>query len=397
MTEPRSLAHDVVIVGAGNGGIAAAAQLLRRGATDVAIIDPAVEHVYKPLQNYVGTGHAPLASLSRPQSRVIPAGVTWYRSAATHIDGEERSIELEDGTVLYGADIVIACGAVTDWQSIPGAEAALADGTACTTFEKDRLGPTRDRIRSLTSGVAVFTLHEQPASGRETALKPLFLACDDWHRRGVLGAIDVRLVHDGERLHPVAEIADVIREHLDAYGVTVHLATSVRAIDGHDVTLAGPDGTETLHTDLLHLLPPYAAPDVIGASGLDGPGSGGFAAVDPLTLQHPRHARVWCIGDAADLGDARTGGALRHQVQTVIENIHRHRLGRSLTEYDGYTVGPITTARRSLIFGEYLSRTHEVTRSIPLLDNLRSRPWWYLMDRYVLPQAYWHGILKGRI
>ncbi|WP_191905722.1 NAD(P)/FAD-dependent oxidoreductase [Microbacterium caowuchunii] len=389
--------YDVVIIGGGNGGIAAAAQLRRRGAKDVALVDPAATHVYKPLQNYVGTGLAAASSLSRPQARLIPKGVAWHRSAAARIDGAERRVELEDGTALFGADIVLACGAVTDWNAVPGAEEALTSGTAVTTFEDDRLAATRDAIRSLTSGRAVFTLHEQPASGRETALKPLFLACDHWRRRGVLGSIEVELLHDGERLHPVDEIAVAIRRHLDAYGIVLRLGTRVREVEGPSITVDGPDGSRVVRTDLLHLLPPYAAPELVRASHLDGRDTGGFAAVDPVTLQHPRHPRVWCIGDAADLGDARTGGALRHQVQTVIENIQRQRTGRSLTEYDGYTVAPIATSRRSLVFGEYLSRSHEVTRSIPLLDNLRSRPWWYVLDRHVLPQLYWHGILKGRI
>lgn len=390
-------AHDVVIVGGGNGGIAAAAQLRRKGASDVALVDPALMHVYKPLQNYVGTGLAAPSTLTKPQADVMPEGVTWYRSAARRIDGGTRRIELADGTELRAADLVIACGAVTDWDAIPGAAAALDSGHACTTFERDRLEDTWDWIRSVTSGRAVFTLHEQPASGRETALKPLFLACDHWRRRGVLKDIDVRLLHDGDALHPVAEIDAEIHRHLEAYGIELTLGARVDGIDGGTVTVDVQGRREEVETDLLHLLPPYKAPDLIPASGLDGPGTGGFAAVDPLTLRHPDHPRVWCIGDAADIGDARTGGALRHQVQTVVANIAHRRAGRPLTHYDGYTVAPITTSRRSLSFGEYDSRTHEVRRTTGILDNIRSRPWWYALDRYVLPRIYWHGILKGRV
>ncbi|WP_203136495.1 NAD(P)/FAD-dependent oxidoreductase [Microbacterium sp. JZ31] len=390
-------AHDVVIVGGGNGGIAAAAQLLRRGASDVALVDPAADHVYKPLQNYVGTGLAAPSALTKPQADVIPDGVHWYRSAATRVDGAARRVELADGTELRAADLVIACGALTDWDALPGAVAALDSGHACTTFERDRLEDTWDRIRSLTSGRAVFTLHEQPASGRETALKPLFLACDHWRRRGVLKHIEVRLLHDGDRLHPVEPLEAEIRRHLDAYGIELTLGARVTGVEGRTVTVERQGRGEEVQTDLLHLLPPYKAPDLIRESGLDEPGTGGFAAVDPLTLRHPKHPRVWCIGDAADLGDARTGGALRHQVQTLVENIANRRMGRPLAPYDGYTVAPITTSRRSLSFGEYDSRTHEVRRTTGILDNIRSRPWWYALDRYVLPRIYWHGILKGRV
>ncbi|GAA4191856.1 FAD/NAD(P)-binding oxidoreductase [Microbacterium oryzae] len=389
--------HDVVVVGAGNGGVSAAARLLKRGSRDVAIVEPAEEHVYKPLQNYVGAGLAKPSALTRPQAKVMPKGAHWYRAAAERIDAERREVVLSDGSTIRGGDIVIACGAPTDWDALPGAREALENGPACSTFESSLLEQTWERISALTAGTAVFTFHEQPASGRETALKPLFLACDHWRRMGVLAAIDVILVHDGEGLHPVAEIESAVRRELRRYGVTLRLRTRVERIEGGDVTLSGPDGTATMRPDLLHLLPPYTGHPLVRASGLDAPDTGGFVAVDRETLQHRAHPHVWAIGDAADLDDARTGGALRHQTQTLVENIQRRRTGRALSHYDGYTVAPITTSRRSLVFGEYDARTHRAVSTIPLLDTFAPRPWWYVLDRYLLPQLYWHGIVKGRL
>ena len=54
------------------------------------------------------------------------------------------------------------------------------------------------------------------------------------------------------------------------------------------------------------------------------------------------------------------------------------------------------TARRSLSFGEY-DRELRVRRSLPVPDEIRSSPLWYALDRYALPQVYWHRILKGRL
>ena len=87
----------------------------------------------------------------------------------------------------------------------------------------------------------------------------------------------------------------------------------------------GPAGPERLPADLIHILPPYAAPEIVVASGLDADGTNGFIAVDPATLRHRVFRRVWAVGDACDLGDGRTGGALRHQVKIVIDNIQRSR------------------------------------------------------------------------
>ncbi len=394
MTSER--VHDVLVVGGGNGGLSAAAHLLRKGCKDVGLIEPAERHVYKPLQHYVGTGLASADELVREQASLIPDGVEWHRTAAVSIDPVLRAVRCADGSVVRGRDLVLAPGARIDWALLPGAERALADGTAITTFVDTELDRARSRIAAMTSGRAIFHVHGQPASGLETAFKPLFIACDSWRAAGVLDRIDVVLVHEGARLHPVEAIAQEIRRHLDGYGIDVRMGTRIQSIEGDAVSIVGPYGSTVEHADLLALHAPYAAPQLIADSGLDAEGTGGFIAVDPETLQHVAHPRIWGIGDAADLGDARTGGALRQQVKIVVQNIRRARGGEALQRYDGYTVAPIATARRSLSFGEY-DRQLRVRRSLPVPDQIRSSPVWHVLDRYGLPQVYWHRILKGRL
>ncbi|QCR19008.1 NAD(P)/FAD-dependent oxidoreductase [Agrococcus sp. SGAir0287] len=389
--------HDVLVIGAGNGGLATAARLVRRGCLDVGLVEPSPRHVYKPLQNYVGLGLAHARELSRPQAHLVPDEVAWHRRAAVRIDPRSRVVTLEDGSEVAGADVVVATGARIDWDALPGAAAALRRGLAVTTFDDAVLERTWQRIRDLRRGAAVFTLHAQPASGRETAMKPLLLACDHWRREGVLDAIDVSLVHDEPVLHPVPEIEAEWRRHLVAAGVRVRLATRVVGIEGDEVLLETASGATRERVELLHLLPPYAAAEVVAASGLDGPGTRGFVDVDPETLRHRAHPRIWGIGDAAHLGDARTGGALRRQTRIVVENVRRARAGEPLERYDGYTVAPVATGGGRLSFAEY-DRSLALRRTLPVRarDEVRAHRAWYLLDRHVLPRLYWHGIVRGR-
>ncbi|GAA2172668.1 FAD/NAD(P)-binding oxidoreductase [Agrococcus versicolor] len=386
------------MIGAGNGGLATAARLRRRGCADVGLVEPSERHVYKPLQNYVGLGLARTDELSRPQADLIPDGVTWHRTAAVAIDPVTRVVTCADGTEVAGADIVLAPGATLDWDAVPGAADALQRGLAISTFDDALLDRAWERIRTLERGTAIFTLHGQPASGRETALKPLLLACDLWRRTGVLDAIDVVLVHDESRLHPVADIEGEWRRHLDGAGIDVRLGVRVAAVEGDEVVLASEAGERRERVDLLHLLPPYAAAPVVAASALDAPGTDGFVDVDVETLRHRTHPRIWGIGDGAALGDARTGGALRKQTRIVVENIRHARAGEPLERYDGYTVAPVATGRGRLSFAEY-DRSGSMRRSLPVRvrDQLRAHRAWYVLDRHVLPQVYWHGILTGRV
>ena len=150
-----------------------------------------------------------------------------------------------------------------------------------------------------------------------------------------------------------------------------------------------------LRYDLLHLTPEHRAPEWIAAGGLSD-GTGSFITVDERTLQHPRHRRVWGLGDAADTHSSKSGGALRKQVPVVAYNIAAHRLGRALHEYDGYSVAPITTSRSRLLLAEF-DRDGALQPMFGLRDLARPRPWTLAFDRYLQPQLYWHGILTGRL
>ena len=75
--------HQIVIVGGGTAGITVAARLLRKGYTDVAVIEPSDKHYYQPLWTLVGGGQAQAAATERAESSVMPKGATWIRTAAT--------------------------------------------------------------------------------------------------------------------------------------------------------------------------------------------------------------------------------------------------------------------------------------------------------------------------
>jgi NADPH-dependent 2,4-dienoyl-CoA reductase/sulfur reductase-like enzyme len=132
MVGMSTLDYDVVVVGAGNGGLSAAALLKRRGCRDVALVEPSPVHVYKPLQNYVGVGLGEISELERCQADLIPAGVRWYQTSATRVDPANDSVHCADGTVVRGADLLLAPGARINWDAVPGALDGLQGGQVCT-------------------------------------------------------------------------------------------------------------------------------------------------------------------------------------------------------------------------------------------------------------------------
>jgi NADPH-dependent 2,4-dienoyl-CoA reductase/sulfur reductase-like enzyme len=79
-----------------------------------------------------GSDWARSSELERCQADLIPAGVRWYQTSATRVDPANDSVHCADGTVVRGADLLLAPGARINWDAVPGALDGLQGGQVCT-------------------------------------------------------------------------------------------------------------------------------------------------------------------------------------------------------------------------------------------------------------------------
>jgi sulfide:quinone oxidoreductase len=388
--------HEALIVGGGNAGISLAARLLRDGWRDVALVEPQPVHRYRPLLNYVGGGEATMASLERPAAKVVPSECTWITDPVVAVDAGGPSVLTRSGRRIGCSKLVLCPGLDEDWDATPGLPEAMAAGWAGSTFVVETAPRVWPALRDLSAGRVVFTVPPEPAPCGPTALKPLFMACDHWRRRGVLRGLDIRLVLPGPSPLGVPPADRLLERTLASYGVQVLRKAQVVGLENHQVTVATSEGDQKLD-DLAyaHVVPHYRAPRWIAESDLAGETAAGLVDVDPLTLRHRRHPAVWSLGDVADLATRSSGGALRKQVDVLAHNLAADD-NASTRHYDGYTVMPITVGRHRLMFVE-VDRDGRPAPSVPFLDLVRPRraTWW--LDRYALPVTYFRRILRGKV
>lgn len=392
--------HEVLVVGGGNAGISLAARLLRDGARDVAVVESESVHRYRPLLNYVAAGEATMASLERPAVSVVPTGATSIRDRVVAVDPDLPGVRTASGALVSCRTLVVCPGLEEDWDATPGLVEASEAGWAGSSFVVEGARRVWPALRDLTAGRVVFTVPSEPAPCSATALKPLFMACDHWRRRGVLDDIDVHLVLPYASPLGLDRPDRVLEDALASYGVHVLRRSRVSALDGRRVTVTTPDGDRELDdVTFAHVVPQYRAPRWVVDGGLAGPSAAGLVDVDPATLRHRRYPSVWSLGDVADLGIRSSGGALRPQVEVLATNIGRARdpgTTTSLARYDGYTVMPVTLARHRLMLVE-VDREGRPAPTVPFPDLVRPRLSTWLVDRYALPVAYYRRILRGRV
>ncbi|CAN3131634.1 FAD-dependent oxidoreductase [Mycobacterium sp. smrl_JER01] len=392
--------HQIVIVGGGTAGITVAARLLRKGFSDVAVIEPSDTHYYQPLWTLVGGGQADAATTARPEASVMPPGATWIKNAAAAVDPDANTVTCADGTD-YEYDVLVVCpGIQLDWDRTEGLSDALGRAGVSSNYRYDLAPRTWEFIRDLRSGSAIFAMPSGPIKCAGAPQKIAYLASDYWRSQGVLDDIDVHLVVPTPRLFGIPAIADNLDTIAADYGITVHTNAEVTSIDAdsHKVavthTVAG--GTDAmLSYDLLHAVPQQSAPDWIKSSPLSTGAAGGYVEIDKHTMQHVRYPNVFSLGDAGSSPNSKTGAAIRKQAPVVVDNIDAFLKGRPMTaSYNGYGSCPIVTSSHAMLLAEF-DYDLNLTPSLPLLDPTKPhRGYWYL-KKYGLPLMYWNLMLKG--
>lgn len=396
--------HDVVIVGGGAAGVAVAASLLaRRRDLDIAIIDPAEVHYYQPGWTMVGAGVFKPEVTARTMASVLPRGVRWLKGAVAAFEPERDAVVLDGCRVVGYRQLVVCPGLKLDWQAIPGLPETLGRHGVTSNYRYDLAPYTWELVQRLRGGKAVFTQPPMPIKCAGAPQKAMYLSADHWRRQGVLDQIEIEFCNAGAVLFGVADYVPALMEYIAAYGVHLNFGHQLVAVDG-------PARRATfIHThadgrkeailkdfDLLHVVPPQAAPDFVRVSPLAD--AAGWVDVDPATLRHKRHANVFALGDCANTTNAKTAAAARKQAPVVAHNLLA-ALGHAKGEarYDGYGSCPLTVERGKIVLAEFVYGC-KVAPTFPkwLIDGTRpSTLAWYLKDR-VLPPMYWSGMLKGR-
>ncbi len=150
--------YDVVIVGGGSAGIAAAASILKRTKNlSIAIIEPSRTHSYQPGWTLVGAGIFQPEETIRPMAKVLPSNTTWIEKGATGFQPHQNMVELSDGNLVKYSALVVAAGLKLDFAAIEGLEDTLGANGVTSNYRYELAPYTWELTRNLKSGTALFT------------------------------------------------------------------------------------------------------------------------------------------------------------------------------------------------------------------------------------------------
>ncbi len=395
--------YDVLIVGGGSGGITTAARLKRADRNlSVAIVEPNTDHYYQPLWTLVGAGVATVDETRRDEAKLIPNGVEWIRDRVASIDPDAHTVSLEEGGDVGYDQLVMALGIELHWDKVEGARDAIGNGKVVSNYIPEGAQATWKALESFQGGDMIFTAPSGQIKCGGAPQKIMYLADDYLRKHGLRDKTQITGGFAGTVMLGVPEINATLNQIVEERDLHMKFRHELVRIDAARdtavfVNLDDPDAGEIeMHYDFIHITPPQRAPKVLRESKLavaEGPHAG-FADVDEHTLQHKTYPDVWALGDNAGVPTAKTGAAIRKQAPVLVEQLLAHRAGKQgQKSYEGYSSCPLVTGYGKLVLAEF-EYGNKYKPTFPV-DQTKQRWDMYMLKRHLLPQMYWHGMLRG--
>ncbi len=313
-SQPTAKRRRVVIVGAGFGGLAAAA-VLRRADLDVTIVDRTNHHLFQPLLYQVAAGGLSEGACAAT-TRTLLRGArrcTVLMAEAVALDAAGRRVQLDDGSWLAYDSLVVAAGAKTsyfgheEWAEFTAGLKSLSDAVALRdrifgAFERAERAATRAdrdawlRFVVVGGGPTGVELSGQLAILSRNTLRREFRNIDP-------AAATITLVDAGERLVPAfhPKLSAKVADQLASLGVEVRERARATAIDAEGVDLDVDGEALRIASRTVIWAAGVRAADLatVVAEATGAPTDrGGRIEVEP-TCSIPGHPEISVIGDMA--------------------------------------------------------------------------------------------------
>ena len=430
--EASSATGKIVIVGAGSGGIMAAARLSKALSNpDITVIAPNEVHLYQPGQVFMAAGEYTFDDIAKDNADLMPDGVTWIKDEVKTFDPDNNKVITRGNEIIDYDYLVVATGLQYHYEWIQGLsvddigkngissvylnnleEGTAEGGTITHQWFKDLHAAAKDGKPKV-----ICTQPGTPIKCGGAPQKILYLS-DDYLKRDGLSA-DFTFATNGGKLFGAVPAVDatLLNEVQPRYGnitnkfkhnlVSIDVENKVATFE-HNYEVQGSydedleeyeiiDKTDLVEMayDFIHIVPPMSAPDAVANSplGWQKGSAKGWLEVDRETLQHRRYANVFGIGDICGIPLGKTGGSARHQAPVVVGNLVAQMEEKALKEkFDGYTVCPLKTQYGKIILAEF--NYDGPAPSFPL-DIGKPRWIWWAFDLYMLKPMYWYLMMRG--
>jgi sulfide:quinone oxidoreductase len=312
---------QIVILGGGIGGLAAATKLGRSlgGKHDVILIDRREEHIFTPSFLFLMLGQRRPEDLKRKLRILERRRVKVIQAEILGIDPGRQEVVLDSQKVPYD-HLVVALGLQTRPDMIPG----FIEG-AHHAWEMDAALRVQPALQNFKEGRIVVGIPLGPYRCPPAPYETQWLLDSYYRDAGRRDRVEIEyFTRDpepaGEAHDPVVwmDAQSKARKIKQNYEFVVH------SIDPEKKTVIGLYGYK-IDYDLLFLIPPHRPAQVLRDCGLADTENG--VRVDYETLS-TKWDNVYAIGDCADMPASKAGMVAHQGADVVAHNLAVKATGR---------------------------------------------------------------------
>lgn len=398
----------IVIVGAGAAGLTAASRLAKRlDGAKITIIDKEEENNYQPGFTLIASGIKPANYTKSPTAIYIPKEATWVKDSVVNIDPDINKVTTSSGENFEYDYLVVATGLSFGFDKIEGMDISLIgkEGITCIYPSPEAAAASWGVMSKFTDtgGVGIFHRPKTEMKCAGAPIKYTFLTEDTLVRKGTRSKSEIIFNAQNNTLFSVPIISERIRMLWLERDIKPNYNRELIAIDPAKkiATFKTIDGKDEMKYDMIHVVPPMYAPDVVRYSPLAWQSGKwkdeGWMEVDKSTLRHLRYPNVFGVGDVAGVPKGKTGASVKWQVPVAVEHLVADIEGvTSSSTYNGYTSCPLLTryGRAMLIEFDY---NNNLTPSFPGIISPLEEQWisWVMKTTSLKPN--YTAMMRGLI
>jgi sulfide:quinone oxidoreductase len=300
----------------------------------------------------------PLKSLLKKNIEVVNDFVNEIVPAEQKVKTGEKEFHYDFLVIALGADL--APEKITGW-----------DDSIHTFYTYEGAEKLHETLRNFPGGKVVVVVSSMPYKCPGAPYEGAMLIEDLFTAKGLREKVEIGLFTPEPQPLPVAgpELGNAVKGILDKKGIRFHPKMQLDSVDTKSKQLVF-NGKESFEYDLLVVIPPHQAPEVIRKSGLAN--TNGWIDVDAATLQ-TKHENVFAIGDISSIPlpgrwvpdkpmMLPKAGVFAHlQAEVVAKNIAQTIKGEKAAENfcaDGYCMLEAGEDLAGFAYGDFFGEPH---------------------------------------